>query len=1097
MKRPPTRCRCLPLVVALSIVASRALGMPPPGREGALPPAKPHEPPDLRQMSSDFQRVLALFHEESSRQSASSKVVVKRKIDRPLPPQPAEVATAAGPAKLNALKREQPDLVVHFNKRNGAAVFIKPGTRLAARKVAAASGKLIASDDIGRSCLHGYRDLLRIHDGLTEFTPKRTATDTLGLTHVKYQQVRNGIPVWGREVFVHLDPARAPYLIEGRAEPSPTLDFTPVLTVADAVGIVERDLGKVCNHVTSEMAIHVDGLGIARLVHVVEPLVGRASWRYFVDAHCGEIIEKYQTTRRESVPASGSNLDGWKKDFSVWHDGSDYTMIDMSLAINGSDPNPANGDFGRGATVILDLAHQELDRDAPLHYVAAASPTGPWDPAAVSLLDGLLTTRLYYYETFGRDSVDDNGMTVIGCVHMGKNIAQASWSPSLLTWFFGDGDGADFAQFSGALDVVAHEYTHAVISFSANLEYRYQSGALNEAFADIFACMVDRFDWRIGENCTLKSPGFIRSLVNPREGTESMTWIRAGWGPLPVDMSKYQAISLDVDNGGVHFNMSIPARTAYLLAEGLSEQNLGTSIGREKTEQIYYHALTQHLTRQSNFADARRATIQSAEELYGATSLETKAVAKAWDVVGVTQDHEGGQRGVEVDPLQDVDKLLYIFTGQDGRDYLAQQLPDGTDYYVADRPVWRAKPAIVADGQAVCYVDATNNLRMASLNLGNPFDEAITRDGIVRQICASRDGRYVGFVTTALDNRLYLLDTSDITGKSNKVFELYMPTESDVRSDVVVTADIIEFDLTGTAVLFDCLCAVRIAGAAESYGIWSVGRLEVETGMIRGLIPGQPQGVHVGNPSPGSSRDWLVGLDKRDERTESSSTLVYDLRTGQSGAVAEVEDPCAVFVPSFNGDDTALAITYGGDIISVPLVTSPDGVTSGDVTRSQLLAASAHLPRLYRVGHRDVKPSIQVSTDRVDFGTVDVGQTATQEIVISNAGGYDLTIDSFQLITTKGFTHSGTHMTLAPDASEPLPVSFAPSLKGKWSATLTIVSNDPETPKMKVKLIGAGRKTDADSTSCCGAAAPTLLLGMLLAGRIVIGSRSRRLSRPG
>jgi len=1048
-------------------------------------------------MSSDFQRVLALFHEESSRRSTNSKVVVKKRIDRPLPSRPANIAPAAGPAKLSALKREQPDLVVHFDRRSGAAVFIKPGTLPATRKVAAAVGKPIGAGDVGLSCLHQYRDLLRIRDGLTEFARKRSATDALGLTHVRYQQVCNDIPIWGKEVFVHLDPAQAPYLIEGRAEPSPVLDLTPVLTAADAVGIVQRDLGKAYDDGASDIAIHVDGLGIARLVHVVEALSGVASWRYFVDAHCGEIIEKYETTQRESVPAAGSNLDGWKKDFSVWHDGSDYKMIDMSLAINGREPDPASGDLGGGATVIFDMAHKDLDRDTPLHYVAAASPTGPWDPAAVSLLDGILTTRLYYYETFGRDAIDDDGMTVIGCVHMGKNSPQAFWSPSLLMCFFGDGDGADFAQFSGALDVVAHEYTHAVISYSANLEYRYQSGALNEAFADIFACMVDRFDWRIGENCTLKSPGFIRSLINPHEGTESMTWLRSGWGPLPADMSEYEPIPLDVDNGGVHFNMSIPARAAYLLAEGLTEEDLGTSIGREKTEQIYYRALTQHLTRQSNFADARRATIQSAEELYGATSSEAKAVAKAWDVVGVTQDGEDGRGGVEVDPLQDADKLLYIFTGQDGLDYLAQQMPDGTDYYVADRPVSRAKPAIVADGQAVCYVDATNNLRMASLNLGNPFDEAITTDGLVRQICASRDGRYVCFVSTALDNRLYLLDTSDITGMSNEAFELYMPTDSDVRSDMVVTADIIEFDLTGTAILFDCLCEVRIAGAADPYRIWSVGRLDIKTGMIRGLIPGQPQGVHVGNPSPGSSRDWLMGLDKRDERTGSSSTFVYDLRTGQSGAVAEVEDPCAVFVPSFNGDDTSLAITYDGDIVSVPLVTSPDGVTAGDVTRSQLLAASAHLPRLYRVGHRNVKPSIQVSTDTLDFGTIDVGQTATQEVVISNVGGYDLTIDSFQLVTSKGFTHDGTHMTLAPDASEAIPLTFAPSLKGKRSATLTIVSNDPDVPKMKVKLIGTGRKTDTDRTSCCGAAAPTLLLGMILVGGMVTGSRGRRLSRPG
>jgi len=49
-------------------------------------------------------------------------------------------------------------------------------------------------------------------------------------------------------------------------------------------------------------------------------------------------------------------------------------------------------------------------------------------------------------------------------------------------------------------DIVAHELTHAVTQHEANLQYIWQSGALNESFSDIFAAMIDREDWLIGED---------------------------------------------------------------------------------------------------------------------------------------------------------------------------------------------------------------------------------------------------------------------------------------------------------------------------------------------------------------------------------------------------------------------------------------------------------------------------------------------------------------------------------------------------------------------------------------------------------------------
>lgn len=89
------------------------------------------------------------------------------------------------------------------------------------------------------------------------------------------------------------------------------------------------------------------------------------------------------------------------------------------------------------------------------------------------------------------------------------------------------GDGGDFLyNFTGTLDVIGHELTHAVTEHTSPLVYWFQSGALNEHISDVFGIMVKQLvenenaenaDWLIGEGCLL--PGVkgvaLRSMKDP------------------------------------------------------------------------------------------------------------------------------------------------------------------------------------------------------------------------------------------------------------------------------------------------------------------------------------------------------------------------------------------------------------------------------------------------------------------------------------------------------------------------------------------------------------------------------------------------------
>ncbi len=102
-------------------------------------------------------------------------------------------------------------------------------------------------------------------------------------------------------------------------------------------------------------------------------------------------------------------------------------------------------------------------------------------------------------------------------------------------------------------------------------------------------------------------------------------------------------------------------------------------------------------------------------------------------------------------------------------------------------------------------------------------------------------------------------------------------------------------------------------------------------------------------------------------------------------------------------------------------------------------------------------PSLSVSPGTIAFGGVDVGQTSSaRTVTLTNNGTADVTITS---ITSTGaaFTvnQSGTDLTLAPDESTTLTVTFSPTASGPATGTITIVSNSPNSPNT-VNLTGTG-----------------------------------------
>jgi Zn-dependent metalloprotease len=285
---------------------------------------------------------------------------------------------------------------------------------------------------------------------------------------------------------------------------------------------------------------------------------------------------------------------------------------------------------GKKNRQIYNVKHGSFN-DLPGTLVRAEGQRKHKDPAVNEAYNYSGTTYDFYKKLFNRNSLDGRGMTLISSVHLGRDLNNAFWTGEQMC--YGDGDGEIFVRFTKSLDVVAHELTHGVISHTCNLNYSYESGALNEHFADVFGILVkqwrkkqtvDKADWLIGAEImgratTAKS---LRTFKGEKAYENDPV---LGTDPQPKHRKdKYKGSD---DDGGVHINSGIPNYAFYLTAKAIG--------GRawERAGVIWYETMLK-LTTTSRFTDMVDTSTETAITRYGNGSKEHKAIIAAWKEVG-------------------------------------------------------------------------------------------------------------------------------------------------------------------------------------------------------------------------------------------------------------------------------------------------------------------------------------------------------------------------------------------------------------------------------------------------------------------------------
>ncbi len=136
----------------------------------------------------------------------------------------------------------------------------------------------------------------------------------------------------------------------------------------------------------------------------------------------------------------------------------------------------------------------------------------------------------------------------------------------------------------------------------------------------------------------------------------------------------------------------------------------------------------------------------------------------------------------------------------------------------------------------------------------------------------------------------------------------------------------------------------------------------------------------------------------------------------------------------------------GGDYVAYAVVRSNDPVTP-----------SAHVPTHM---HVTGAPDLALSATSLEFGTIFVGASQSATVTVRNRGTDRLTVGQV-VVAPADFSTTATGFGLAPGASLPIPVTFAPQSVAGLSGTLELHSDDPDSPVVVVALHGTGKLAPA------------------------------------
>lgn len=536
-----------------------------------------------------------------------------------LPPQSPLGASAAALQKA-CLPAEQTSVSSHVQTGKIRFVGTQPDAAISPVPGPLVLAPTATAEDVARAYLSRCGPLFGLRDQASELTTVSQRAVNDGRTVIRFQQMHRGVPVVAGDMLVHVNRDQNITVIAGEVLPdldvdvsAPAIDQAMAQRIAVAAAAKEHQLAE-DQLQASPAELWVYAPALLRPSMVKPALVWRVEVTstitalnqfVLVDAQRGAVSLSFDQTRsydarKAQAPANGV---------------IGVTSPQAPEARNRRTYTANNGTSLPG-TLVCTESHPTCSG-------------GSLDAQGAHIGGGEVYD--FYQARFGRDSLDNAGITLTSTVHYGVNYANAFYDSMRKQMVYGDG-----CTFARADDVVAHELTHGVTDFEANFLYFYQSGAISEMFSDVLGEFVDLTNgrgndspgvrWLQGEELTgVPGCGPVRNMQDPLQFLD------------PDRMTSPHYYIGEDDNGGVHRNSGVGNKAAYLMTDGGTfNGHTVAGLGIDKVAQIYYEALTNLLTSGADYAALYDAMYQACLNKIGVAGItlsDCQQVRTATDAV--------------------------------------------------------------------------------------------------------------------------------------------------------------------------------------------------------------------------------------------------------------------------------------------------------------------------------------------------------------------------------------------------------------------------------------------------------------------------------
>ncbi|MCD6064211.1 MAG: Zinc metalloprotease (elastase), partial [Flavipsychrobacter sp.] len=562
------------------------------------------------------------------------------------------IAISAGlPSYAQDRKPEQPKPGEHHGK---AAAAVIPGAnyvRVAAGTPYPAFTRMDPSTNIKASDFVAWLKENVKASPATDFKLQKQDKDEAGIDHYRYVQTYHGIPIDKSTYIVHVKNGRVTSFNGFAVQPPSTLSATPALSETEGLEKAKQFIGakrykweddfwtkdlkerkndpNATYYPKADLKWFVNKnkeyyrLAYVYDIHAADP---DKIVRVYVDAQTGAVLQTLPLESNCSASSVNTIFNGTRPINTDNYSGSTFRLRDdcQGAIFHIRD---WGGDVANASTEIENTTNTWTTMNERF------GATVLWE-----------TERCYRYflNVHGRNSYDNaagdvNGYinAIFGCAPPPPGCTtanNASMSFDGQTMKVGLSSAGTLANSYATVDIIAHEFTHAVTGYSSNLEYQDEPGALNESFSDIFGEVIEDWvfsghDWLLGDE---RTNGFIRSMSDPSDGGQPETYL--------TDPNWYTGTD---DNGGVHTNSGVQNFWFYLLTVGGSGTNANSDaynvsgIGLGDARAIAYRNNNVYLSQFSQYQDARDGAIQAAIDLFGECSNQVRQTTNAWYAVGV------------------------------------------------------------------------------------------------------------------------------------------------------------------------------------------------------------------------------------------------------------------------------------------------------------------------------------------------------------------------------------------------------------------------------------------------------------------------------